>query len=234
MNLKKVLIFGATGGLGTELCLKYLKNNYHVMGTSTSVIKIKNAKKKLNKLKLPNVIWQKCDFKKESEIRRTLKNFFKKVGHIDTIIICPGFPRYDGIKKINYKNLENDYKINVFSNIIINSEVAKLKKINDKTVVFSIGSSSSYQGFKNTISYCSSKHALLGAVQSINAECISKNLYNSCISMGSMKTSMGKKVIGQKYKFFIDPVKISDYIFFVSNLKIGAYIEDIFFKRSNM
>ncbi len=52
--------------------------------------------------------------------------------------------------------------------------------------------------------------------------------------MGSMKTSMGKKVIGQKYKFFIDPVKISDYIFFVSNLKIGAYIEDIFFKRSNM
>ena len=49
-----------------------------------------------------------------------------------------------------------------------------------------------------------------------------------------MKTPMGKKVRGQKYEFFIDPNKISEYIFFISNLKIGAYIEDVFFKRSKM
>lgn len=234
MILKKVLIFGATGGLGIELCLKFLKNNYLVMGTSTSNKKIQDTRKKFKKLKLTNMLWKKCDVRSESKLRNTLKYFFKKEGHIDNIVICSGFPRYDGVKKINYKNLENDFKINVFSNIIINSEIMKLKRKNKKTTVVNIGSSSSYQGFKNTISYCSSKHALLGAIQSINSECISENLYNTCVSMGSMKTLMGKKVVGQKYKFFIDPAKISDYIFFISNLKIGAYIEDIFFKRSKM
>ncbi|WP_440644046.1 SDR family oxidoreductase [Candidatus Pelagibacter sp. HIMB123] len=234
MVLKKVLIFGATGGLGIELSLKFLKNNYLVMGTSTSSKKIQDIKKKFKKLKLRNMLWKNCDFRSESKIRNTLKYFFRKEGHIDNIIICPGFPRYDGVNKINFKNLENDFKINVFANIIINSEIMKLKRKDKKTLVVNIGSSSSYQGFKNTISYCSSKHALLGAIQSINSECISKNLYNTCVSMGSMKTPMGKKVRGQKYEFFIDPNKISEYIFFISNLKIGAYIEDVFFKRSKM
>ena len=59
-------------------------------------------------------------------------------------------------------------------------------------MIISIGSSSSYNGFQNTISYCSSKHGLLGAVRSINAECNKDKIFNTCVSMGSMQTNMGK------------------------------------------
>ena len=75
------------------------------------------------------------------------------------------------------------------------------KKIkNKKVLIISIGSSSSYNGFQNTISYCSSKHGLLGAVRSINAECNKDKIFNTCVSMGSMQTNMVKKVKNQNNK----------------------------------
>ena len=37
------------------------------------------------------MLWKNCDFRSESKIRNTLKYFFRKEGHIDNIIICPGF-----------------------------------------------------------------------------------------------------------------------------------------------
>ena len=103
---------------------------------------------------------------------------------------------------------------------------------NKKILIISIGSSSSYNGFENTISYCSSKHGLLGAVRSINAECNKNKIFNTCVSMGSMKTNMGKKVKNQNFKHFINPEKIAKYIYEISLSDAEAYVEDIFFKRS--
>ena len=82
---------------------------------------------------------------------------------------------------------------------------------------------------KKTVSYSSSKHALLGAIKSINAEVVKKNLLNTCISMGSMKTKMGKKVKNHNYRFFIDPKKIANVIYFISELRSEAHVEEVHF-----
>ena len=89
----------------------------------------------------------------------------------DIVINCSAISRYDGLKYINYKTLIEDFKINTFSNIVINRELLKKKDKRKNILVISIGSSSSYNGYKKTISYSSSKHALLGSVRAINEEC---------------------------------------------------------------
>ena len=149
----------------------------------------------------------------------------------DVVINCSAISRYDGLKYINYKTLIDDFKINAFSNVIINRELLKKKDKRKNILVISIGSSSSYNGYKKTISYSSSKHALLGSVRAINEECKKNNLFNTCVSMGSMKTKMGKRVKNQNYNLFIDPKKIAKFIYLIAEIKQEAYVEEVFFNR---
>ena len=78
--------------------------------------------------------------------------------------------------------------------------------------IVNIGSSSSYNGFKNTSIYCSSKHALLGLSRSLHDELKEHNIRTFCVSPGSIKTSMGKRVIGQNYDTFMDPKEIAEWL----------------------
>ena len=52
--------------------------------------------------------------------------------------------------------------------------------------------------------------------------------------MGSMKTKMGRKVKNQDFNKFISHQKIAKYIFEISISDVEAYVEEIFFKRSNL
>lgn len=226
---KQVLIFGASGGLGYELLKIFISKNYEVIATGSNKVSINKSKKKF---KYSTVDWNICDFKKEFQVIKVIDKYFNKKNNPDIVIICSAVSRYDGLRKLSYKDLVNDFKINLFSNIIINKQVQKKKIKNKKVLIISIGSSSSYNGFQNTISYCSSKHGLLGAVRSINAECNKDKIFNTCVSMGSMQTNMGKKVKNQNYKYFIKPEKIAKYIYEISSSDAEAYVEDIFFKRS--
>ena len=135
------------------------------------------------------------------------------------------------IASISLKKLTEIFKINTIPTILISKYTSVYKKKTDKIGIFSIGSSSSYDGFYKTIAYCASKHALLGAIKSLNKELIKKNIYNVNINPGSIKTKMGKKVKNQKYSEFISPVSIANFIFDLSKLKEPAFIEDVFLKR---
>lgn len=231
---KQVLIFGASGGLGAELVKIFTSNNHEVIATTSNKKKFLIQKKKAFRLKNKNINWSFCDLNKENHIIKIINRYFKKNTSPDIVINCNGVFGYKNLIKLNYKNLIEDFKINLFSNIIINKYI-RIKKIrNKKILIINIGSSSSYGGFEETISYCSSKHGLLGAVKSLNSECRKNKIFNTCVSMGSMKTKMGKKVKNQNYKKFISPHKIAKYIFDISISDIEGYVEEIFFRRSNL
>ena len=45
MNNKKVLITGASGGIGKSLCEKFIENNYNIICTSSNIEKLEDLKK---------------------------------------------------------------------------------------------------------------------------------------------------------------------------------------------
>ena len=56
-------------------------------------------------------------------------------------------------------------------------------------------------------------------------------MINYLVSMGSMKTKMGKKLRNQNYQKFLDPQKVADLIINLAFLKINGYTEEIVIKR---
>jgi short-subunit dehydrogenase len=232
MNYKKkgVLIYGGTGGIGLEVCKKFASENFEIFLTFRSSSKLKLTKFLIKKLH-PNVniTGIKCDVTNEKDIINCAKITKRK--NINYIINCVGFFEYDGYKKTTVKNLIKNFTINTLPTILINKHIDYYKTKTSKLFIITVGSSSCYDGFFQTISYCSSKHALLGAIRSINKELINKNILNICVNPGSVKTKMGKKIKNQNYQSFIDAKEIAFFIFGLIKLNSIAYVEDIWIKR---
>jgi len=172
-----------------------------------------------------------CDASKEKDINKVIKFFFRQNSKKRIIINCIGSFDYDGINSINSEKLSKTFIINTIPTILISKYISLYKLRNEKIKIYSIGSSSSYDGFDKTIAYCSSKHALLGAIRSLNKELIKKKIFNINVNPGSIKTKMGRKVRNQKFSKFISPENIANFIYDISKLEEPAFIEDVFLKR---
>ena len=228
---KSLLVFGGSGGLGLEICKKFLSADFNLFFTSQNKKKIKQLLSSLENNESNLVKGFHCEASNEKDFKKIIKNFYKLESNNRVIINCIGSFNYDGIEAIDVKKLAQNFRVNVYPTVLINKYVNEFKTKREKVKIFSIGSSSSYDGFNKTIAYCSSKHALLGAVRSLNKELISKNIYNINVNPGSIKTKMGKKVRNQKFSEFIKPETVANFLFDISNLNEPAFIEDVYLKR---
>ena len=122
------------------------------------------------------------------------------------------------------------FKVNALSTLAINKEIYKLK-LKKIIKVITIGSSSALNGFKDTYSYCGSKHALLGIIKSLNQSLHNKKILNFCINVGSLKNTMGKKIRSKDYKNFIDQEEIIKAINYLIDVKLPGIAEEIYIKR---
>ena len=86
--------------------------------------------------------------------------------------------------------------------------------------------------FKDTSLYCSSKHALLGLSRSLHNELKQHNVRTYCISPGSVKTEMGRKVKNQDFTTFMDPVEIAKYVAFIILFDDNLISEEIRLNRT--
>ena len=227
---KNIVIFGGTGGLGKKILSSFYKNN-NIIYTFKDFAKQRTLSKKILKKKNYLKIPIKCNVENEKDIFSVVKLANKKFKKIDIVINCTGIFEYDDITKSNYNSLVKTFKINALSNIIINKNLIKFHKSNNFIKVISIGSSSALSGFKDTVAYCGSKHALLGITKALNQTIYKKKILNYCLNSGSIKNKMGKKVKNADYKNFINEIEIIKSINFIISLGERGVPEDMYLKR---
>lgn len=75
-----------------------------------------------------------------------------------------------------------------------------------------IGSTSAYSGFKNTAVYCAVKHGLLGFVRALNDEYAKTDTRFWLFSMGTMNTEMGRRLVDQDATSFLQPDEVAERI----------------------
>lgn len=230
MLKKNVILFGGTGSLGKVVLDKLKKNNFNIVYSSTSKKKLINSKKKIRN-NLNEIIALKCDLSEEKNIKHVIKTAFRKFKKIDYIINCSGIFYYDQLKKINNKTLIEIFKVNTFSTILINKYIEKFKKKNHIIKIITCGSSSTVIGSKDTISYCSSKHALLGAIKALNQTIYKKKIINYCLSFGTLDNKMGKKIKNIKNQKLISQNDIVESILYLLNLGKYGVPEELYLKR---
>ncbi len=221
---KRVLVTGATRGLGASITKEYARIGY-------DTILVGRSEERLNKLKEQLRVYETdvqikiCDLSSTEQIL-SMTNSLNDT-NIDILVNCAGvFP----VKKLADMSLE-EYdmcmNINVRAPFLLTRELSKNMVKNKSGQIINVASSSAYGGSPLTSVYCASKHALLGLSRSLYKELKADNIRVICVSPGSIKTDMGKKVeaLGQIYDTFMEPDEVAQYIVFNSTWD-GAMINE--------
>ena len=188
----KVIIFGASGSIGSYLAKEYISQNNEVL---LFVKNIKSKKKILDELKFhissKKITIDQLNIKELSLIKKKLnkhKSFIKNTNII--INATGGLGEIKNILKVNLKKFKNTMDINFFFNLVLLQNLSKFIKNNKNLllILFSGGGVTNYR--KNFSSYSISKLALVKFVEIASNEINNKNIRINAIAPGIIKSKM--------------------------------------------
>ena len=198
MNLKnkKVLITGATGGIGNSLVKKFYDEKSEIIASGTNEEKLQNLKKEIES-STPDIkiYYFAADISENGEIDKLIQEVREKISSIDILVNCAGIFPVKELADYTIDDFDRCFSINVRVPFILCKEFAQDMVKSKWGRIVNIASSSAYKGFRNTSIYCASKHALLGLSRSIHSELKEHNVRTFCVSPGPIKTSMGHEII---------------------------------------
>ncbi|RZD48248.1 MAG: hypothetical protein CXT78_01490 [Thaumarchaeota archaeon] len=230
---KNCLIVGASGGIGNAITKKLAEQSYNLFLIGKNENKLLKLKKKIKKKNIIVEI-ESVDLTDEKQIDKSIKKIRKTFGKIDILINTSGVFLIKSIDKTTIEEFEESFKINVRAPFIFSKEFSKDMKKSKWGRIVNIGSSSAYNGFKNSTVYCSSKHALLGFSRALFSELKDDNIRVYTISPGSTQTKMGKISKDQKFETFLEPKEIADYVAFVIGFDKQLISEEIRLNRMHI
>lgn len=229
---KNCLIVGASGGIGTEISKKIAEQDYNLFLIGRNKKKLSNLKKEINKKNNSiKIEFDVVDLTNDQSITKVIKNIRKKFHEIDILINAAGIFLVKPLHNSSIEDFDTSYKINIRAPFIFCKEFSKDMKKKKWGRIINLGSSSSYNGFKNGAIYCSTKHSLLGLSRALFSELKEDGIRTFCISPGSTQTRMGKISKEQNFKTFLNPKEIADYISFIISFDKELISEEIRLNR---
>ena len=183
--MKKYLIFGATGGIGSKLAnqLYEEKKDCHLIGRNEEELK-----KLANKL---NYSFTVCDVLKIDFAKKLVEDLSDT--DVIGIAYCVGSIEIKPFKITKASDFVSSYVLNLVAvTDIIRSLLDNLKKNNASVVLFSTVAAK--KGFTNHSIISSAKSAVEGLTVSLAAE-LAPNIRINCIAPSLTKSKMAKSVI---------------------------------------
>jgi len=232
---KNCFISGATGGLGTEIAKVLLSNGCNLFLTAKSrqkLIRLKQVLEEHNETS--QIYFCEGNLSKLKDISRIITQAKNKLGTIDILINSAGIFLSKPIVQTSLDEYEKVFDTNIRAPFLFCKEFSKYMMKKKWGRIVNIGSSSSYQGFKNGSVYCSSKHSLLGLSRTLHTELKEYGIRTFCISPGSIKTRMGKLSKDQDFDTFLDPVEVAKYIEFIISFDKELVSEEIRLNRISL
>ena len=229
---KNCLVTGATGGLGREIAKLLVKKNCNLFLTGTNNSKLSALGEELKTSnKEVKISYDVADLANTEEVSKLVIKIRKEFSSIDIVINCAGIFLRKSLSDSSLEEIKNCLNVNIQAPVLLSKEFSQ-DMVNKKWGrIVNIGSSSSYQGFKNSSIYCASKHALLGFSRSVLDELKKYNVRTFCVSPGSIKTKMGETLVDQDYNTFLNPKEVAESVIFIISYDEEMIIDELRLNR---
>lgn len=189
---KKILITGATSGIGCALSSYLLENNCKVFAIGRDVTKLDDlASKYGDRLKIISLdLNEYIGYNKIFEVALSGEK-------LDGFVHCAGMEETLPITLYTPVRIKKIFEINVFSGIELLRYFSKKKYSNDGASVIFISSVMGELGQPGKIGYCSTKSAIIGVVKSAALELAKRKFRVNAIAPGVVNTPMTQKLFTQ-------------------------------------
>ena len=189
LNNKKVLITGATGGIGNSIVEKFHKLGSKIFATGTNQEKLDNLKKKFE-----NIHTERFRLDEHEKIEEFIENIYTKLEGLDVLVNNAGITSDNLSLRLTEENWKKVLDINLTSTFLMSKFAIKkmLKKKYGK--IINITSIVGHTGNIGQANYSASKAGIIAFSKSLAMEYAKKNINVNCISPGFIKTEMTDKI----------------------------------------
>ena len=194
---KKIIITGATGGIGNALVKKFTDLEGNVLATGTNIDKLNSLKEKF-----PNVIVKKFDMSDHSRIEEFIESSVLDLGGLDIIINNAGINKDNLSLRMSDDEWNKVININLTSTFFLSKYAIKKMMKNKFGRVVNITSIVGHTGNIGQVNYSASKAGIVGMSKSLAIEYAKKNITINCVSPGFIETAMTRN-IAEKVKLFL-------------------------------
>jgi 3-oxoacyl-[acyl-carrier protein] reductase len=133
---KVIIVTGASGQLGSEICKQFDENNTVIM----SDLDFELCEKKIEELSLKNTIPLKLDVTNQDSIIIAMKEVVDKFGNIDILINNAGIAVFTPMEKRTFEEFDKVMKVNVYGTFFCTQEVLKYMELNNSGRIVNIAS----------------------------------------------------------------------------------------------
>ena len=224
ITMKRVILTGASDGLGKEFGKICLENNI-------SVVALCRTK--------PDY---ECDFIKtdltdETSMTNACDLIKEKYSKFDCLINCAGVPGVQKLNEITYSCLDDLMKINTIAPMFLTSQLIDLIKKNEADII-NVGSTIGLkQGYLDQLAYTTSKWAMRGTSYNLQLELKKFNCRVIQFNVGGMNTRMHTKWTGKEIENpdeWMNPEDIANLMLYILNLPKKIEVSEIIINRKNL
>ncbi len=182
---KKIIITGATGGIGGSLIKKFISLNGDVLGTGTKTEKLNILEKENSGLKV-----KKFDISNHSKIEEFIENAFKELGGLDILVNNAGVNMDNLSLRMKDEEWKKVIDVNLTSTFLLSKYAIKKMLKNKFGRIVNITSIVGHSGNLGQSNYSASKAGIIGMSKSLAIEYAKKNITVNCVSPGFIVSDM--------------------------------------------
>ena len=186
---KKILVTGATGGIGDSIVKKFLSLDARVLGTGTN-----NDKLEMLKKKYPKIETLQFDISEHEKIEEFVENVFLKLGGLDILINNAGITKDNLSLRMKSEEWQKIIDVNLSSTFYLCKGAIKKMLKNKYGRIVNITSIVGHTGNIGQANYSASKAGVIAMSKSLAIEYAKKNITVNCVSPGFIQTNMTEKI----------------------------------------
>ena len=186
---KKIIITGATGGIGNELVKKFVSLKGEVLATGTNEEKLEKLKKDY-----PSIETIKFDISKHSEIESFIEQASSKLNGLDILVNNAGITLDNLSLRMKSDEWQKVIEINLTSTFFASKYALKKMLKNKFGRIVNISSIVGHTGNIGQANYTASKAGMIAMSKSLAIEYARKNITINCVSPGFIQTNMTDQI----------------------------------------
>ena len=187
---KKILITGATGGIGNALVKKFVSLEGNVLATGTKIEKLNALKKEF-----PNINILKFDISDHSKIEDFIENTSSQLAGLDVLVNNAGINMDNLSLRMKDEEWKKVIDVNLGSTFFLCKYAIKKMLKNKYGRIVNITSIVGHTGNLGQANYAASKAAIIGMSKSLAIEYAKKNITINCVSPGFIQSNMTDKIV---------------------------------------
>ncbi|MBQ9890335.1 MAG: SDR family oxidoreductase [Firmicutes bacterium] len=187
---KKILVTGASSGIGAAICRLLADSNAEVIMVARDAEKLEAKANELGIKKFYPV-----DLSDVPGIAAKIEAIIAECGPLDGFVHSAGVGTVRPLKMCTYEFMKSIMDINFFSFVEIVRIITKKKNFNPGLNIVGISSVASQEGNQSKTGYCASKAAMDGAIRCMAKELSSKGIRVNSVMPGITKTAIFEQIM---------------------------------------